>query len=132
MPILSGDNGAFPEVVWEGITTSGDDGAFPMGIGQSAGPWTYKYGAIPIDKRVHEHITFTLRGRRPNAQGDDRASVEFVLWKCQMVEEIKLGSGNEVQGIRFRVKAMIDTDGDYGGSPSQPYGLFHTKDKNDL
>jgi hypothetical protein len=81
------------------------------------------------------NFTFTVSGS-PTRGGDDSASkhtckepqMEFCLWKCRMSDLLSLGSGDEVQGVRFKAKALSDVAGDFGGSAAQPYGWMLATD----
>jgi len=114
--LRSGDDGIFPVAIWSGATTSGEDGIFPLGVGEPTDE------AIPIEPNNPTPIYFTLRGRRPNAEGTDRYHVEFCLFKCSMDNLVALASADEAVGVRFKARALEDIDGDFGGSSEAPYG----------
>jgi len=68
---------------------------------------------------------FTVRGRRPNAQGDYSTAVEFVIWKCRSAELFRLGE-EKFNAVRFRFVGLNDSLGQYGGDPDKPLGLIFT------
>lgn len=124
-----GDDGAFPAWLWDGAFQGSDDGAFPAGTGEPEQPY-YRYGAVPLDTHYTPAVYFTLRGRRGRVvdqEGDawdDEPQFEFCLWKCRMADLVQLASGDGSQGIRFKARALNDSAGEFGGTPTDPYGWF--------
>lgn len=117
-----------PVMLWNrNLTASERSDLFNSGAGLPYGSQgiSEPEGRIQIPKPLYPAQYFTLRGKRPNAIGDEREAVEFCLYKCRMTDLIQLGSGDEVKGVRFKVKALNDSLGDYGGSIAKPYGWAH-------
>jgi len=70
---------------------------------------------------------FTIYGRRPYAAtGED---LVFVMWKCRMADYIRISTIRE--GMRLKVVAHSDVDGDYGGSEAHPYGWVYGYDASE-
>lgn len=120
------NDGAFP--FWLPPTSDANsDGAFPI-YNVATRPY-YRYGAVPIDTTPAQgkpltQIFFNLRGRSTKVRDvdNDEPHVEFCLFKCRMSDLLQLLSKDEVNGSRFKVKVLNDTDGDYGGDKESPYG----------
>jgi len=83
---------------------------------------------IDLDGLRTPQLFFTLRGRRPNALMTNEAFLEFCLWKCRMANLLQLAGKDEADGVRFSAVAIDDSDGDFGGNQTAPYGWFTSVD----